>query len=93
MITADARMHTEVAPELLWVGDAAWVACDAAVPENDPRRVVAYLERKNGRVDVLWVRDGHEVSTYGSLRQAVHAVWAVTHRASRQEPDREESRR
>lgn len=74
MITADTRVADDAAPALIWVGESGWVACDTAVPENDPRRVIAYLECKNRRVEVLWVRDRHGVSGYETLAEAMHAV-------------------
>ena len=49
-------------PELIWVGDGAWVAHDPSLPEGDPRRVIAYMEHKDRRVYVLWVRDRQDVS-------------------------------
>lgn len=60
--------------ELIWLGDGAWVACDPRADENDPRRVLAYLECKDSVVYVLWVRDRIGVVEFGSLREAVAAV-------------------
>jgi hypothetical protein len=67
----------EPAPELIWVGDGAWVAQDPAMPADDPRRVVAYVEHKDHRVYVLWVRDRRDVCVYESLREAITAVAAA----------------
>ena len=70
-------MATEVqsprptAPELIWVGDGAWVANDPSLPEGDPRRVIAYMEHKDRRVYVLWVRDRQDVCCYETLREAL----------------------
>lgn len=73
-------MHTtrviaagEPRPELLWVGDGGWVACDPSVSEHDANRVLAYLECKDGIVYVLWVRGGG-VDEFASLREALQAT-------------------
>ena len=64
----------EPAPELIWVGDGAWVARDPAVPDDDARGLVAYVEHKDQRVYVLWVRDRRDVCEYASLREAITAI-------------------
>lgn len=61
-------------PELVWVGSGAWVACDPAAGENDPHRVIAYLECKDNRVYLLWVADPDGVHEFGSIRLALEAV-------------------
>jgi hypothetical protein len=61
-------------PELVWLGQGAWVACDPSLPEDDGRRVIAYLECKDGLVYVLWVRDRGAVIEFTSLREALEAV-------------------
>lgn len=43
-------------PELIWVGNGAWVACDPRVSENDPNRVLAYMESMDGVVTLLRVK-------------------------------------
>lgn len=63
-----------LATELLWVGDGAWVACDAALDQSDPRRVIAYLECKDHHVHVQWVRDRLDLCVYDTLREALHEV-------------------
>ena len=64
-------------PELAWVGRGAWVACDPALPPDDARRVIAYLECKNQHVSVLWVRDRHDECSFDTLREALDAVSAA----------------
>lgn len=61
-------------PELLWVGSGAWVACDPAVVDGGPNRVLAYLESKDDRVYLLWVSEPDGVHEFGSIRAAVEAV-------------------
>ncbi len=61
-------------PELLWVGSGAWVACDPAVDTSDPRRVLAYLECKDGRVYLLWVSGSAGVCEFDSLRDALDQI-------------------
>ena len=64
-------------PELLWVGNGGWVACDPEADENDPGRVLAYLECKDSVVYVLFVRGGADVLEFESLRAALDAVDAI----------------
>ncbi len=61
-------------PELLWVGSGAWVACDPAVDASDPRRAVAYLECKDGRVYLLWVGGSTGVCEFDSIRDALDKI-------------------
>jgi hypothetical protein len=61
-------------PDLVWVGNGGWVACDAAAGEGDPHRVVAYLECKDRIVYVLWVHGRGGVDEYPSLREALAAI-------------------
>ncbi|MHC2998547.1 hypothetical protein [Microbacterium sp. HJ5] len=61
-------------PELLWVGDGAWVACDPTVAADDPHRVIAYVECKDHIVYVLWVHGGGGVTEFPSLRDALAAI-------------------
>lgn len=61
-------------PDLQWVGEGAWVASDPAAAENDPHRVIAYLECKGSRVYVLWVSGAKGVCEFGSLRDALTAI-------------------
>lgn len=68
--TAQKSRH----PDLVWVGSGAWVACDPAAVENDPHRVIAYLESKDNRVYLLWVRDPEGVHEFGSIRAALEAI-------------------
>ena len=63
-----------VVPELIWVGHGVWVARDPSLPESDDRRVIAYVEHKDHRVYVLWVRDRRDVCCYDTLREALGEV-------------------
>lgn len=60
--------------ELLWVGDGAWCACDTALPRNDARRVIAFVECVNHRVEVTWVRERRPSGVYETLRDAVRDI-------------------
>lgn len=71
------RVPTSVDAELIWMGSAAWVAYDTSLPENDPRRVLAYLECREQRVDVTWVREQRRDERFDSLREALAAVRGV----------------
>lgn len=61
-------------PELLWVGNGAWMACDPAAAEDDPGRVIAYVECKDSIVYVLWVHGRERVDEYSSIGEALVAV-------------------
>ena len=69
-------------PELVWVGHGAWVARDPELPDHDPRRVIAYIEHRNHRVDVVWVRERRNVCSFETLREALHEVAAVCGRTN-----------
>lgn len=71
---ATSQTETHRHPELVWVGSGAWVACDPAAAEHDPQRIVAYLECKDSRVYLLWVRNPDGVHEFDSVRAAVEAV-------------------
>ena len=68
---AGARPHT---PQLIWIGDGGWIAYDPEVPENDPRRILAYVECKDHRVYVLWVRGRSDLSVYPGIREALSDI-------------------
>ncbi|MCH6231923.1 hypothetical protein MK786_14320 [Microbacterium sp. CFH 31415] len=61
-------------PDLVWVGNGGWVACDSLAGHSDPHRVVAYLECKDQIVYVLWVHGRAGVDEYPSLREALAAI-------------------
>lgn len=68
------RLRTQVNAELIWMGSGGWVAYDTSLPENDPRRVLAYLECKHNHVDVTWVRESRTDERFDTLREALEAV-------------------
>ena len=76
MTIGHVAAHTP-APVLIWVGDGAWVARDPGIPADDARGVIAYLEHKDHRIYVLWVRQRQEVCCYDTLRDALQAVAAA----------------
>ncbi|MCR2763111.1 hypothetical protein NQ152_06250 [Microbacterium sp. zg.B48] len=76
MSTGQLSADRKSSPELVWIGDGAWVARDTRLAENDPHRVVAYLECKDHRVYVLWVRGRRDVSCFNSLREALTEIAA-----------------
>lgn len=65
-------------PELVWLGHGGWVACDPLAADNDPRRILAYLECCDGRVYVVWVRHGARADEFPTLREAVDAIDAAS---------------
>jgi hypothetical protein len=63
--------------ELTFVGDAGWRVCDGSLPEDDGRRVVAFVERVDGHVEVLWIRQCHAPRRFDTLADALAAADAV----------------
>lgn len=86
MSSAHVLSPQESSLDLLWVGDGAWVACDTRLDQNDPRRVIAYLECKDHQVYVLWVRIPQEVTCYATLREALQAVTSAADDAAELQP-------
>lgn len=60
--------------EICAVGEGSWRLCDASLPENDPRRLVAYVEQEGDRVVVLWLRRVHTDAAFATLDQALEAA-------------------
>jgi hypothetical protein len=67
-------VRSERLVELEWVGHGAWRACDVAVPSDDARCVIAYVECRAGCVDVTWVTPFRPMSRFDSLREAHRAI-------------------
>jgi hypothetical protein len=63
--------------ELNPVAPGAWCVCDTAIPRHDARRVIAYLEQGDDRVDVVWVRDPGRTECFASLGEAFDAIGEV----------------
>lgn len=49
------------------LGPDAWRLCDRSVAEADAENVLAYVERRNGRYEVTWVRGGAGTSVFASV--------------------------
>jgi hypothetical protein len=63
--------------ELTFVGDAGWRVCDASMPEDDGRRMVAFFERVDRHVEVLWIRQCSAPRRFDTLAEALAAADAV----------------
>jgi hypothetical protein len=50
------------------------VACDPDAAPGDPHRAFAYVECKDARVYVLWLRKPGDVTEFASLRDALDAL-------------------
>ena len=78
MITHPGSRAQEPTPaELIRIAPGAWCVCDPELPEDDARRVIAYLERIDGQIDVLWVRDRRPEARYDTLGEAFEAISTV----------------
>jgi hypothetical protein len=74
MTLAEAAGGRVLTPELVWMGDGTWAACDSSLPTDDSRHVLAYLVCRDRCVHVLWVGHGHDACSYETLRDAFQAV-------------------
>lgn len=72
----DLRRSATVRPasELTWVGQGGWIACDPTAAVDDPSRVLAYVECRDGHVYVTWLADPGSVAEYASLRDALREI-------------------
>jgi hypothetical protein len=60
--------------QLKWVGNGGWRACDAAVPENDARCLIAYVECVDHHVEVTWMNARPKTTSFPTLREAYAAI-------------------
>jgi hypothetical protein len=63
--------------ELIPLSDKAWRLSDVTVPPDDAANVIAYLERTERGVEVLWLRPGIEGDRFAALEDAVAAARLV----------------
>jgi hypothetical protein len=42
--------------ELVALAENAWRLSDDRIPEGDARRILGYVEERNGEVEILWMR-------------------------------------
>lgn len=71
---AGAQDRVELTP----LGDDAWRACEVGVPENNPSRVLAYIERRGDGFEVVWLRGPRRgVRFYTLLADAIDEACAV----------------
>lgn len=73
-MSTEVQSDRTLVPELVWLGEGAWVVRTPAVPDNDARRVVAYVEHKDHRVYVRWMRDRQDIGCFVTLRDALRYV-------------------
>jgi hypothetical protein len=67
--------------ELTFVGEAGWRVCDASVPEDDARRLVAFFEKVDRHIEVIWFRECHASRRFDTLNDALDAADAVIEHA------------
>jgi hypothetical protein len=74
--TASLSRHRR-RPELVWVGEGGWIACDPEADPDDPGRVLAYLECKDSVVYLLCVKGRPEAVELPTLQAALDEVDAI----------------
>ena len=70
------------------VDDDCWRLCDRTLPENDPTRVIALAELKNGCVTVLWLRKRNRRSRFATFEKALRAAEKIIYDAERKSAGR-----
>jgi hypothetical protein len=63
--------------ELFPLSDHAWRLCDRTVPHDDAASVIAYLERTEQGIEVVWLRPGAEGDRFEALKDAIAAARLV----------------
>ena len=58
------------------IGEDAWRLCDGSVDECDAAVVLAYIERRDGRFEVTWVRAGAGTRRFESMDEVLDAAAA-----------------
>lgn len=64
----------DFATELLAVPGDGWVVCDRKLADDDPRRVVAYIDCRGGEVSVTWVRERRRDCSYATIGEALRGM-------------------
>ena len=75
---AGDTMHRRI--ELTFVGEGGWRVCDATMPEDDARRVVAFFERVDRHIEVLWIWECQAPRRFDTLNDALDAADTVIER-------------
>lgn len=63
--------------ELTYVGDSGWRVSDGTLPEDDGHRVVAFMERVDDHIEVVWIRSTNAPTRFLALEDALDAADAV----------------
>ncbi|HWI31034.1 MAG TPA: hypothetical protein VNT50_06065 [Microbacterium sp.] len=63
--------------ELTHVGESGWRVCDGTLPEDDGRRVVAFMELVDDHIEVVWIRSTNAPTRFAELDDALNAADAV----------------
>lgn len=74
--------------ELTRVGEDCWRLCDGTLPHNDPRRIIALAENKDGHVSVLWSRDREGRDQFATFEQALKAAEDTIYDLESEDPER-----
>ncbi|GAA3216052.1 hypothetical protein GCM10017690_31690 [Microbacterium terregens] len=74
--------------ELTRVDDDCWRLCDGALPQSDPSRIIAFAEKKNGHVTLLWLRQRSGQQDFATFEQALRATEATVYELDGQRTER-----
>jgi hypothetical protein len=78
--------------ELVALAENAWRLSDDRIPEGDARRILGYVEERNGEVEILWMRPrAGDCESFSCLEDALAAASARLSPESGNEAYREES--
>jgi hypothetical protein len=61
--------------ELVALAEHAWRVSDDRIPEGDARRIVGFLEERDGRLEILWMQPkAGECEYFSCLAEALAAA-------------------
>jgi len=63
--------------ELVALADNAWRLSDDRIPEGDARRILGYVEQRDGKVEIMWMRPkAGDCEYFSCLAEALAAASA-----------------
>ena len=71
------------------VASFGWRVCDARIPENDPRRLLGFVEERDGRFEVMQIGNGFRWSTFATMREALTHMLSTAPETTKERMDGE----